>query len=210
MAMDPEKFQQLANKMVGDMGVAFGAALVVVGDRLGLYKALADGGPATSDELASRTGTFERYVREWLAAQASAGYISYDAAAKRYFMSEEQAMAFANEDSPLFVPGAFEIVAAMMRDEPKITEAFRSGKGVGWGEHDACLFRGTERFFRPGYAANIISSWLPALDGVVDKARARRESRRRRMRSWRLDHSDGAGVSEIAIYRLRFPSGLDR
>lgn len=169
MAIDPEKFQLLANQMVGDMGVAFGAALVVVGDRLGLYKALADGGPATSDELASRTGTFERYVREWLAAQASAGYISYDVAAKRYFMSEEQAMAFANENSPLFVPGAFEIVAAIMRDEPKITEAFRSGAGVGWGEHDACLFRGTERFFRPGYAANITSSWLPALDGVVAK-----------------------------------------
>ncbi len=169
MAIDPEKFQQLANQMVGDMGVAFGAALVVVGDRLGLYKSLAESGPATSDELASRTGTFERYVREWLAAQASAGYISYDVAAKRYFMSEEQAMAFANESSPLFVPGAFEIVAAIMRDEPKITEAFRSGKGVGWGEHDACLFRGTERFFRPGYAANITSSWLPALEGVVEK-----------------------------------------
>ena len=169
MAIDPEKFQKLANQLVGDMGVAFGAALVVVGDRLGLYKSLAEIGPATSEELASRTGTFERYVREWLAAQASAGYISYDAAAKRYFMSEEQAMAFANENSPLFVPGAFEIAAAIMRDEPKITEAFRSGRGVGWGEHDACLFRGTERFFRPGYATNLTSSWLPALEGVVAK-----------------------------------------
>ncbi len=119
--------------------------------------------------MAARTGTFERYIREWLAAQASAGYVSYDASAKRYFMSEEQAMAFANEDGPLFVPGAFDIAAAMMRDEPKITEAFRSGAGVGWGEHDACLFRGTERFFRPGYAGNITSSWLPALDGVVAK-----------------------------------------
>jgi 2-polyprenyl-3-methyl-5-hydroxy-6-metoxy-1,4-benzoquinol methylase len=169
MAIDPEKFQELAQKMVGDMGVAFGAALVLIGDRLGLYKALEEMGPATPDELAARTGTFERYIREWLAAQASAGYVSYDAGAKRYFMSEEQAMAFANENSPLFVPGAFDIAAAMMRDEPKISEAFRSGKGVGWGEHDACLFRGTERFFRPGYAANITSSWLPALDGVVAK-----------------------------------------
>jgi Methyltransferase domain/Rv2258c-like winged HTH domain len=169
MAIEPEKFQQLANKMVGDMGVAFGTALVLIGDRLGLYKALAEMGPTTSENLASRTGTFERYVREWLAAQASAGYISYDATAKRYFLSEEQAMAFANEDSPLFVPGAFDIAAAMLRDEPKITEAFRSGAGVGWGEHDACLFRGTERFFRPGYAANLTSSWLPALEGVVAK-----------------------------------------
>ena len=169
MAINPEKFQQLANKMVGDMGVAFGAPLVLVGDRLGLYKSLAASGPATSEELASRTGTFERYIREWLAAQASAGYVSYDPAAKRYFMSEEQAMAFANEDSPLFVPGAFDIAAAMMRDEPKISEAFRTGGGMGWGEHDACLFRGTERFFRPGYAGNLTSSWLPALDGVVAK-----------------------------------------
>jgi len=169
MAIDPEKFQELANKMVGDMGVAFGAGLVLVGDRLGLYKSLAEKGPATSEELASRTGTFERYVREWLAAQAAAGYIAYDAVAQRYFMTEEQAMVFANEASPLFVPGAFEVAAAMIRDEPKITEAFRTGAGLGWGEHDTCLFRGTERFFRPGYAANLIASWLPALEGVVAK-----------------------------------------
>jgi len=168
MAIDPEKFQELANKMVGEMGVAFGAALVLIGDRLGLYKSLAEN-PATSEELASRTGTFERYVREWLAAQAAAGYISCDASAKRYFMTEEQAMAFANANSPLFVPGAFEIAAAMMRDEPKITAAFRSGDGVGWGEHDACLFHGTERFFRPGYANNLTTSWLPALEGAVAK-----------------------------------------
>jgi 2-polyprenyl-3-methyl-5-hydroxy-6-metoxy-1,4-benzoquinol methylase len=169
MAIDPEKFQELANKMIGDMGVAFGAGLVLLGDRLGLYKSLAEKGPATSEELASRTGTFERYVREWLAAQAAAGYIAYDAVAQRYFMTEEQAMAFANESSPLFVPGAFDIAAAMLRDEPKVTEAFRTGAGLGWGEHDACLFRGTERFFRPGYAANLITNWLPALDGVVAK-----------------------------------------
>ncbi|HLI79168.1 MAG TPA: class I SAM-dependent methyltransferase [Candidatus Binataceae bacterium] len=169
MALDPAKFQELVQKMVGDMGVAFGAALILVGDRLGLYKALAQNGPATSEELATRTGTFERYVREWLAAQAAAGYVSYDAAAKRYFMTDEQAMAFANEESPLFVPGAFEVAASMVRDEPKISEAFRTGSGLGWGEHDACLFRGTERFFRPGYAANLTSSWLPALDGVVAK-----------------------------------------
>jgi 2-polyprenyl-3-methyl-5-hydroxy-6-metoxy-1,4-benzoquinol methylase len=169
MALDPAKFQQLVNKMVGDMGVAFGAGLVLVGDRLGLYKSLAESGPSTSIELASRTGTFERYVREWLAAQAAAGYISYDAAALRYFMTEEQAMAFANENSPLFVPGAFEVAAAMMRAEPKIVEAFRTGNGLGWGEHDPCLFRGTERFFRPGYANNLVASWLPALDGVVAK-----------------------------------------
>ncbi len=169
MALDPTKFQELVHKMVGDMGVAFGAGLVLVGDRLGLYKSLAQNGPVTSEELATRTGTFERYVREWLAAQAAAGYVSYDVSAKRYFMTDEQAMAFADENSPLFVPGAFEIAAAMIRAESKICEAFRSGGGMGWGEHDPCLFRGTERFFRPGYANNLIASWLPALDGVVAK-----------------------------------------
>src|SRR6202050_2516943 len=169
MAIDPAKFQELANKMVGDMGFAFGAALVLVGDRLGLYRSLAANGPATPDELASRTHTFERYVREWLPPPAAAGYISCDAAAHRYFMTEEQALVFANDESPLFAPGAFEVAAAMVRDEPKITEAFRSGNGVGWGEHDVCLFRGTERFFRPSYAANLISSWIPALDGVAAK-----------------------------------------
>jgi 2-polyprenyl-3-methyl-5-hydroxy-6-metoxy-1,4-benzoquinol methylase len=169
MALDPAKFQELVHKMVGDMGVAFGAGLVLVGDRLGLYKSLAENGPSTSEELATRTGTFERYVREWLAAQAAAGYVSYDASAKRYFMTDEQAMAFADETSPLFVPGAFEIAAAMIRAESKICEAFRSGAGMGWGEHDPCLFRGTERFFRPAYANNLIASWLPALDGVVAK-----------------------------------------
>jgi 2-polyprenyl-3-methyl-5-hydroxy-6-metoxy-1,4-benzoquinol methylase len=167
--MDADKFQQLANKLVGDMGAAFGATLVVLGDRLGLYQSLAENGPSTSTELASRTGTFERYVREWLAAQAAAGYISCDAEAKRYFMTDEQALVFANPEGPLFAPGAFEIAGAMFRDEPKIAEAFRSGAGVGWGEHDVCLFRGTERFFRPSYANNLVASWLPALDGVVAK-----------------------------------------
>ena len=124
MAIDAEKFQQLANKMVGDMGIAFGAALVLIGGRLGLYKALAEMGPTTSENLASRTGTFERYVREWLAAQAFAGYISSDATAKRYFLSEEQAMAFANEDSPLFVPGAFDIAPQCFVTNPKSPRPF--------------------------------------------------------------------------------------
>jgi SAM-dependent methyltransferase len=169
MTVDPAKLNEFAGKMVGDLGAAISAALVVVGDRLGLYKDLAKGGPATSEELAKRTGTAERYVREWLAAQAASGYVGYDSASGRYALSPEQAMVFADEGGPAFMAGAFDIITAVFRDEPKITAAFRSGKGVGWHEHDTCLFRATERFFRPGYAAHLVPEWIPALDGVQAK-----------------------------------------
>jgi len=171
-APDLDKLNAFAGRMVGDLGSAISAALVVLGDRLGLYKALAGHGPATSAELAAATGTHERYVREWLAAQAAAGYVDYDALTARYAMSPEQAMVFADEGGPAFMTGAFEIIAAMFADEPKIAEAFLTGKGVGWHEHHTCLFRGTERFFRPGYNSNLVSSWLPALDGVVERLEA--------------------------------------
>ena len=169
MQVNEAKLNAFVGKMVGDLGAAMSAALVVVGDRLGLYKHMAEAGPLTSEELARRAGAAERYVREWLAAQAAAGYAEYDAASGRYNLSPEQAMVFAEEGSPAFMAGAFEIIAAMARDEPTITEAFRTGKGVGWHEHDACLFRGTERFFRSGYAAHLVGEWLPALDGVQAK-----------------------------------------
>ena len=166
-AIDPAKLQQFMGKMLGDMGAAMGAALVLIGDRLGLYKAMAATGPVTSVELAKRTGTAERYVREWLAAQAAAGYAQYDAVSGRYSLSPEQAAVFAEEGGPVFLAGAYDVIAATLRDEPKITEAFRSGKGVGWHEHDVCLFRGTERFFRSGYNQHLVKEWLPALEGVV-------------------------------------------
>lgn len=169
MQPDPAKLQAFMGKMLGDMGAAASAALVVIGDKLGLYKALADSGPSTSASLASKTGTTERYVREWLAAQAAAGYVNYDASAERYSVSPEQAAALADDKSPAFVAGAFEIISSMFNDEPKITQAFKSGKGVGWHEHSNCLFRGTERFFRAGYAAHLVSEWLPSLTGVCDK-----------------------------------------
>ena len=168
MAVNEAKLNELVGKMVGDMGAAMTGALMLIGDKLGLYKELA-AGPLTSAELAQRTRTTERYVREWLAAQAAAGYVGYDADRERYVLSPEQQMVFADEGSPVFMPGFAEAIAAMWRDEPKITEAFKTGKGVGWHEHDPCLFRGTERFFRPGYAANLIDNWLPALEGVVEK-----------------------------------------
>ncbi len=162
MAVDEKNLQNLIGKMLGDVGAAMGVALVLLGDKFGLYKALAAYGPLTSADLASRTSTAERYVREWGAAQAAAGYINYDAASARFSMSPEQALVLADEGGPAFA-------AAAIRDEPKVAEAFRTGHGVGWHEHDPCLFRGTERFFRPGYATHLVAEWIPALEGVAEK-----------------------------------------
>jgi SAM-dependent methyltransferase len=166
MAIDPKRMEQLMGRMVGDIGAAAGVALILLGDELGLYKALAAGGACTSADLASRTGCAERYVREWLAQQAAAGYVEYDAASGRFSMTPEQAAVFADESSPAFIPGAFEMMISMIRDQPRLSAAFRSGKGVGWHEHDPSLFRSVERFFRPGYAAHLVNEWIPALDGV--------------------------------------------
>jgi SAM-dependent methyltransferase len=171
MSVDQEKLNQFMQKAVGDLGATFHAALVVIGDKLGLYRAMAEAGPVTSSELAKRAGASERYVREWLAANAAGGYVNYDASAGRYSLSAEQSFALAEEGSPAFLPGAFQAAVAAIKAEPKIAEAFRTGCGVGWHEHDPGLFQGTERFFRPGYAANLISGWIPSLDGVEAKLR---------------------------------------
>ncbi len=169
MTPDQNKLGELMTKLLNDMGAAATGALVLIGDKLGLYKALAEAGPLDPAGLAARTGTAERYVREWLAAQASAGYVQYQPETGTYAMTEEQALALADEGSPFFVSGVFEVIASMFKDEPKISEAFRSGRGVGWHEHSPCLFRGTERFFRAGYAAHLVPEWLPALTGVREK-----------------------------------------
>jgi SAM-dependent methyltransferase len=166
------KLHEFVMKGIGEMGAALNAALIVVGDKLGLYKAMAGAGPMTSAELAAKTKTTERYVREWLSAQAAGGFVTYDAAAGKYTLPPEQAMALADENSPVFLAGAFYVVAACMRDEEKITEAFRTGKGVGWHEHHSCLFVGTERFFRPNYRANLISQWIPAMSDTEVKLKA--------------------------------------
>ena len=169
MEINEEKLHQFIGKMVGELGAALNAALILIGEKLGLYKAMAGVGPMTSAELASKTNTDERYVREWLSAQAAGGFVTYDAATKKFTLPNEQAFALAMEDSPAYMPGAFHIVSAIIKDEPKLTEAFRTGDGVGWDEHDAALFLGTERFFRPNYAANLVNSWIPSLDGVEGK-----------------------------------------
>ena len=169
MQVDQSKLEAFQGKMVGDMGAAVSAALVIVGDKLGLYKALTEIGPATPERLANATETSERYVREWLAAQAAAGYLEYDRLTGLFSMTPEQSAVFADDGGPAFMAGGFELLAAMFRDEPKVTAVFKSGKGMGWHEHDACLFRGTERFFRPGYNANLTSAWIPAMDGIEDR-----------------------------------------
>ena len=170
--LDQVKLHEFVMRAVGEMGAAMNAALIVIGDKLGLYKAMSGAGPMTSAELAKKTGTAERYVREWLASQAAGGFVTYDAASGKYTLPPEQALALADETSPVFLPGFFEVVAACVKDEPKITDAFRSGKGMGWHEHDHGLFAGTERFFRPNYRAHLVSEWIPALDGVEAKLKA--------------------------------------
>jgi SAM-dependent methyltransferase len=170
--MDPAKLDAFVGKMAGDMGAAMSASLVVLGDRLGFYQALADAGPSTSAELAAKAGVNERNLREWLSAQAASGYVDYDPASSRFSLNDEQKMVFADEGGPAFMAGGFGVIAAMFLDEPNVAEAFKSGRGLGWHEHCPCLFRGTERFFRPGYNANLVSAWIPALEGVEAKLQA--------------------------------------
>jgi SAM-dependent methyltransferase len=170
--IDEAKLEAFMGQFVGDLGAALSVATVMVGDQLGLYKAMADGSPVTPAELAERTDTDERYVREWLSSQAASGYVAYDPSSETFSLPPEQAMALAQDDSPAFIPGAFQLAAGLIKDQPKIVEAFRNGAGVGWHEHDHDLFCGTERFFRPGYIANLVGSWIPALEGVEEKLTA--------------------------------------
>lgn len=170
--IDEAKLHAFLGQAIGEMGAAINAALILIGDKLGLYKGMANAGPLTSDELAKKTGLSERYVREWLSAQAAGGFVTYDAATKRFTLPPEQAFALAIEDSPVFLPGFFQVVSAVIKDVPKIEEVFRSGKGLGWHEHDHDLFHGTERFFRPNYRAHLIGEWIPALEGVEAKLKA--------------------------------------
>jgi SAM-dependent methyltransferase len=163
--IDNEKLQQFMGKVLSDFGGAASAILVYIGDKLGLYKAISDfGKPITSQELANVTQTSERYIREWLANQAAGGYLSYNSSSQRYTLPVEHAQALVNESSPAYVAGGFQMMMALFRDEPKILEVFKTGKGIAWGEHDKDLYQGTERFFKPLYAANLVSSWIPALD----------------------------------------------
>jgi SAM-dependent methyltransferase len=170
-ALDLDKLNAFVGRFVGDLGAAVHTGMVVIGERLGLYKALATG-PMTSTELAAKTHTDERYVREWLASQAAGGYVTYDDKTKRFSLTAEQAFTLANEDSPAYLPGAFELALGSLAAVPRITESFRTGAGMGWNEHDEQVFHGCEKFFRPGYAANLAGAWIPALEGVKQKLEA--------------------------------------
>lgn len=170
MAIDEDKLMGYVHQAVGDFGSLLSSALISIGDKLGLFTALAGAGPLTPAELAERTGTTERYVREWASALAAAGYIDYPSEG-HYELNPEQAVVLTDELSPAYVLGGFQAMIAATRIVPRAVEAFRTGEGIGWHEHDADLFQGTERFFRPGYAANLVQSWIPALGGVEDKLR---------------------------------------
>src|ERR1700727_320388 len=168
MSVDTNKLNEFLGRFINDLGASVHAGMVVIGDRLGLYKALAQN-PMTAAELAKQTNTDERDVREWAASQAAGGYLTYEPETQRFGMTEEQALTLAREDGPAYLPGAFELALGSLAAVPRITEAFRSGAGMGWSEHEESVFHGCEKFFRPGYAANLISSWIPALEGVKDK-----------------------------------------
>jgi 2-polyprenyl-3-methyl-5-hydroxy-6-metoxy-1,4-benzoquinol methylase len=168
VTLDQKKVEEFLGKAISDVAATFHAGLVLIGDKLGLYRAMAGAGPLTPAELATRTGARERYVREWLSAQAAGGYVTYDPATGRFTLPPEQAFLLIDAD----LPGAFQLSVGSIRDEPKITDAFRTGAGVGWHEHDAGVYEGCERFFRPGYAMNLVSQWIPALDGVKTRLEA--------------------------------------
>ena len=195
MAIDTDKLQQFLGRFVSDLGATVAAGNVVIGHRLGLYQALA-AGPARAEELAARTQTNPRYIAEWLCGQAAGGYVEYDPAAGTYSMTEEQAFALANPDGAIYAPGAFVLALGILRAERRITDAFRTGAGMGWHEHDEDVFLGCEQFFRPGYIANLVPSWIPALDGVEDKLRVGAKV---------ADIGCGLGASTILLAR-EYPS----
>ena len=209
MAIDEAKLNAFMGSFVNDLGAVMHAATVVVGNQLGLYKKLAEK-PAKVEDLARRTETDPRYLREWLSTQAASGYVQYDPASETFSLSEEQAFALAQEGSPAFIPGAFQIAVAQFKAIPRMAAAMRTGLGLGWHEHDSSLFHGTERFFRPGYAANLVSQWIPALDGMQCQARSRRTGGRRRLRPRCVDDHHGPGLPGVELCRLRLPRAVDR
>ena len=208
--IDTDKLMAFVYRAVDEVGATLNCALVVMGDRLGYYRDLAANGPTTPDELAGRTGTGVHYAREWLNAQAAGGFVDYDPSTRRYTLPPEHAVALADESSPAFLPGFFQIAHGTARDATMVIDAARSAAGLGWAEHNSDVHAGCERFFRPGYAANLVSTWLPALDGVVAKlARGATVA----------DVGCGHGASTVLmaqayprsfLRRLRLPRGVDR
>ena len=167
--LNETKLHEFMGKMLVDMGAAVTGPLVVIGDKLGLYKALAENGPMNSSQLAEATNTSERYVREWLSAQAASNYVEYDAQTATFSMTPEQIAVFADENSPFLMTGGYHSLSSTYLDEPKLAEVFKSGKGIAWGDHSDTLFSGVAKFFRPSYQTNLIQEWIPSLNGVSKK-----------------------------------------
>ncbi|MDQ2622263.1 MAG: methyltransferase domain-containing protein, partial [Actinomycetota bacterium] len=167
--VDETALEQFVGQVVTDMGAAMNAVLVIVGDELGLWKAMQNAGPMSPSELAGKTGVAERYVREWLSAQAASGYVEFDPEAEKFVLPPEQAMAFADAESPVYMLGGYHIISSLFHDRDRLAERFRSGEGFGWHEHDPELFAGTEQFFRPGYRTHLVPEWIPAMDGMEEK-----------------------------------------
>ncbi len=170
--VDEARLEQVLGQAVTDMGAAMNGALIAIGGQLGLWKAMAGAGPLTAAEIAERSGVAERYVREWAAAQAASGYLEYDADGETFTLTPEVAMAYADEDSPVFLLGGYSLIGSVYKDRDKLAERFRDGKGFGWHEHDPELFVGTEQFFRPGYRTHLVAEWIPTLEGVEEKLNA--------------------------------------
>ena len=171
MVVDEAKLHEFIGKAVGEWGGAYGVLLTFIGDKLGLFKAMAGAGALTSEELAKKTGTHPRIIKEWLAAQTAGGFVTYNSSARTYALPEEQALALTDENSPAYIAGEYQVLMGLFKDEEKIIDAFRTGKGLGWGDHHHYLYEGTERFFKPSYVANLTTSWIPALEGVEEKLR---------------------------------------
>jgi SAM-dependent methyltransferase len=169
MVVDDAKLHEFIGKAVGEWGGAYGVLLTFIGDKLGLFKAMAEAGELTPEELAKKTGTHPRIIKEWLAAQTAGGFVTYNSSAGTYTLPEEQALALTDDNSPAYIAGEYQVLMGLFKDEEKIIDAFRSGKGLGWGDHHHYLFEGTERFFKPSYVTNLTTSWIPALEGVEDK-----------------------------------------
>lgn len=166
MVVDETKLHEFIGKVVNEWGAAEGALITFIGDKLGLFKAMIGTGGVTSDELAKKTGTHPRIIKEWLAAQAAGGYVTHDHIKDTYTLPEEHALALTNENSPAYVAGFYQSLVSLFKDEEKIIEAFKTGKGLGWGDHHHYLYEGTERFFKPNYVANLTRNWIPALDSI--------------------------------------------
>ena len=208
--IDEAKLNDFMGKVLGDLGGASTVAMVRIGDELGLYKALHAGGPMTCAELATRLGLAERYLREWLSQQAASGYLTYDPMVATFALPAEQAMVFAIEDSPVYMMGGFDVMKAMLDNQPKVQAAFRSGGGVAWGDQAGCMFCAVARFFRPGYHNSLVSSMAAGARRRGGQARTRRQGRRYRLRPRLVDGADGARPSRTRSSSATTSTRLDR